>query len=109
MGFTPNIALNAVSANVSSPTTVLGAFRSKLSLQVVTSGTLSAGTVALQGSLDGQTFDSANPLASWVAGTDASGALKFVVDKPTYAYRCVVTGFSGAGSLTATVGVDARG
>ncbi|HVX14368.1 MAG TPA: hypothetical protein VHC22_24490 [Pirellulales bacterium] len=92
--------------NVTSPVTMLSRFHAKAAMQVVLSGSLSAGTIALQGTLDGVNFDTANPLATFVIGTDSSGALKFVTDKPIGGYRAVVTGLTGTGAAEVLVAVD---
>lgn len=110
MGYSPNLALYAVTANTTSPATVLGAFRSKLSMQVVLAGAPSGGTVTLEGSLDGVNFDSAG-LCVFTIGTDSSGVIKFVSDKPVWSYRVVLAGLTGGTnpSVTTIVGVDMNG
>ncbi len=112
MSYTPNVVLDTVTSNQTSPVTVLGSFHSKLSLQVVIGGSGSpTGTVSLQGSLDGVNFDVANALATFTIGTDTSGAIKYSIDKPVFAYRVVLASLAGGTkpTITATVGVDALG
>lgn len=107
MAYFPNVALNAATANVTSPVTNLGTVHSKLSMQVVLTGAPSGGTVTLQGSLDGVNFDTTTALATFTIGTDTSGAVKFSIDKPVVAYRVVLANLTGGTNptVTAIVGV----
>ena len=107
MAYFPNRALDAVTANVTGSVTKLGTVHSKLSMQVILTGAPSGGIVTLQGSLDGVNFDTTTALATFTIGTDNSGDIKFVVDKPIMAYRCVLAGLTGGTnpSVTAVIGV----
>lgn len=107
MGYFPNTALDRVTGNQTSGAFPLGRTHSKLSLQVVLTGSPSGGTVTVQGSLDGVNFDTTNALATFTIGTDASGAMKFSIDKPFYAYRVVLANLTGGTNptVTALVGV----
>ena len=109
MGYFPNVALDRATANVTGPVAKLATVHSKLSMQVVLTGSPSGGTVTLQGSLDGINFDATTALATFTIGTDTSGAIKFSIDKPVSAYRVVLASLAGGTSptVTATVGVGA--
>jgi len=100
-------SLNAVAANTTSAVTNLGTLHAKGALQVVLTGAPSGGTVTLQGSLDGINFDAVNTLAVFTIGTDLSGAIKFVVDKPFIAFRTVLSGLAGGAAPTVTALVAA--
>ena len=109
MGYFPNVVLDRAAANVTSPVFDFKTVHSKLSMQVVLTGAPSGGTVTLQGSVDGVNFDTTTALATFTIGTDHSGDIKFVVDKPVSACRVVLAGLTGGTSptVTATVGVGA--
>lgn len=100
-------AIPPKNADTTSEVRELGAVRNKFSMQGITAGSPTGGTVTLEGSLDGQNFDATNPLATFTIGTDASGAVKFAIDKPVAFCRVVLAGLVGGTSptVTAIVGV----
>jgi len=101
--YLPNRALDAVAANVNGPVTNLSGAHAKLAMQVLLTGAPTGGTVTLQGSLDGTNFDtSGTGLAQFTIGTDASGAIKFAIDKPVSFYRVALAGLAGGTNPTVT-------
>ena len=101
-------ALNAVAVNVTSNAFNFTCVHCKASLQVILTGGPNAGTVTLQGSLDGVNFDTTGTgLAQFVIGTDTSGALKFVVDKCFTALQVVLAALGGGASPTVTALIGA--
>lgn len=101
----PQASLNAATANGSGSVIDLGTCCRSFALQVVLTGGPSGGTVTLVGSLDGTNFDAA--LATFTIGTDASGVIKYVVDKPLRYVKAVLAGLTGGTSPTVTANVAA--
>ncbi len=101
-------ALNSVTTDTTSSITTLSAVRKDVSMQVVLTGSPTGGTITLQGSLDGTTFDPVTGgLALFTIGTDTSGNIKFSAAKPFLAYRVVLAGLTGGTTphVTAKVAV----
>jgi hypothetical protein len=102
------VALNAVTANGSSSVISYGSPRRNLSMQTILTGSPTGGTVTLYGSLDGTNFDTTSTgLAQFTIGTDASGAIKFVVDKPVMAVKVTLASLAGGTAPTITANVIA--
>lgn len=70
-------------------------------LQVVEGGTVTTGTVTLQGSLDGTNWFALG--AAYDAAVDTSGDIKWAVDKPVTRVRAVLANITGGGNITARI------
>lgn len=93
--------LVAATANVTGPAFDAGDLKSGLTLQTATTGSVSAFSVQLQGSLDA---------ASWVAlGSPQTTATTAGVSTSTLAryFRAVLSGFTGTGTVTVKLGFTA--
>ena len=90
--------LNAVSANTTGPVAGLGTPYGNLTLAVSTSGTVSAFSVVLQGSLDGFNFEAiGSAITSATAGTSMGTGILFQY------FQAVLSGYSGTGTVTAVL------
>src|ERR1022692_2577343 len=91
----PAVLLNAVSANTTSGVLNTSGVFSTITLQAYTTGTVSAFSVQLQGSLDGVNFENVGSAVTAVTfGKDVStGAL-------LQYFQAVLTGYSGTGTVT---------
>src|SRR5580698_986341 len=88
--------LNAVSANTTGPVVALGTPYGNLTLEVVTTGTVSAFSVQLYGSLDSQNWEAiGSAVTSTTAGESAGSGVLF-----QYFYA-TLSGYSGTGTVTA--------
>lgn len=93
--------LVAATANVTGPAFDAGDLKSGLTLETITTGSVSAFSVQLQGSMDG---------ASWVAlGSPQTTATTAGVSTSTLAryFRAVLSGFTGTGTVTVKLGFTA--
>lgn len=87
--------LNAVSANTTGPVTALGSVYGNLTLEVTTTGTVSAFSVQLLGSLDGQNYEAiGSAVTSTTAGESVGSGTLF-----QYFYA-TLSGYSGTGTVT---------
>lgn len=95
---------NAITANATSGWLPVVGCRGNFSIQYVLTGTPTGGTVVLEGSNNSVT---AVPtvLATLTIGTDASGEMKFVVDKPVAFIRAKLASLTGGTSPTVSVWV----
>lgn len=87
--------LNAVSANTTGPVAALGSVYGNLTLEVTTTGTVSAFSVQLLGSLDGQNYEAiGSAVTSTTAGESVGSGTLF-----QYFYA-TLSGYSGTGTVT---------
>lgn len=102
-GRAPVVVLAAITANGSAVFDFVET-RSVAAMQVALTGAPSGGTVVLTASLDGVTFD-ATALATFTIGTDTSGKIISVVDKPFRVLKATLASLAGgtAPTVTATV------
>lgn len=99
--------LSAVSANGTGPSIDLGdgGISDDVSLEVVTAGTVPALSVQLQGSDDGVNFYNLLGTAISAAGlTKATGSAGAAIP-PVKFFRAVLSGYSGTGTVTVSLGV----
>jgi hypothetical protein len=89
------ILLNAVSANVTGPAVNTGAVQDNLTIQVTTTGTVSALSVQLQGSLDGVAYENVGS-----AITEATDAESVGTGILLQWFQAVLTEYSGTGTVT---------
>lgn len=89
--------LSAVSANVTGTAFDAGDLRDEAAVQVETTGTVSAFSVQVQGSLDKANWVS---LGSAITSVTAETALSGVLARY---FRAVLSGYSGTGTVTAKI------
>jgi hypothetical protein len=89
------ILLSAVSANTTGPAVNTGAVQDNLTIQVTTTGTVSAFSVQLQGSLDGVAYENVGSAISSVTDAESIGTGVLL-----QWFQAVLTGYSGTGTVT---------
>ena len=88
--------LNAVSANTTGPVAGLGTPYGNLTVSVSTTGTVSAFSVVVQGSIDGFNFEAiGSAITATTAGTSIGSGVLFQY------FQAVLSGYSGTGTVTA--------
>jgi hypothetical protein len=93
--------LASVAADGTGPATDTGDVRGEYTLAVFTSGTVTAFSVQLQGSPDGQNWgDLGQPLTTAGAADLSSGPARW--------FRAVLSGYSGTGTVLAELGYSSR-
>lgn len=94
MNTTGECLLNAVLVNTTGGWVPVPGSRGNYSIQYILTGTPTGGTVVLEGSNNSIT---AVPtvLATLTIGTDATGEMKFAVDKPVAFVRAKLAGLTG--------------
>ena len=90
--------LSAVSANGTGPVTDLGTVYDTFTLEVETSGTVSAFSVQLLGSLDGEAFEDVGS-----AVTSASAGASVGTGALLQYFKATLSGYSGTGTVTANL------
>jgi hypothetical protein len=96
--------LNAVSANTTGPVAGLGTPYGNLTLSVSTTGTVSAFSVVLQGSIDGFNFGAiGSAVTSTTAGTSMGTGILYQY------FQAVLSGYSGTGTITAELAYSLEG
>lgn len=111
------VLLNAVSANVTGPAFDAGDLKDELTMEVIISGTVSAYSVQLEGSLDDTTWVNIGipDTSSHVAGTavapvTASTDPVAVSKGKLFRYfRAVLASYSGTGTVTAELACGGPG
>jgi hypothetical protein len=87
--------LNSVSANTTGPVAGLGTPYGNLTLSVSTTGTVSAFSVVLQGSIDGFNFGAiGSAITATTAGTSMGSGVLYQY------FQAVLSGYSGTGTVT---------
>jgi hypothetical protein len=95
MGWDTATLLNAVSANTTGTPVYTGRLSDTFTAEVTTSGTVSAFSVQVQGSLDGETWgDIGSAITSATAGTSIGSGAQFS------SFQAVLSGYSGTGTVT---------
>lgn len=90
--------LNAVSANTTGPVAALGTVYGNLTLEVATTGTVSAFSVQLYGAIDGFNYEAiGSAVTSATAGESVGSGALF-----QYFYA-TLSGYSGTGTVTAVL------
>lgn len=96
--------LNAVSANTTGPVAALGTPYGNLTLAVSVTGTVSAFSVQLLGSLDGLNYEAiGSAVTSATAGESIGSGVLFQY------FQATLSGYSGTGAVTAILAYSLSG
>lgn len=96
------LLLQAANANVTGATVDSHTISDDMALEVVTAGTVTAFSVQLQGSEDGTNWMSIGTASTVVGTTGFTGTSQ---PPPFRYFRAVLSGFTGTGTLSATLAI----